>query len=298
MFYGMKEGVLKNVLEYIIILPVHLVLLKVQVAPVVQIVLVQAVKVIMTQFDINQVTSFSSSIAGIDKVSFNYRGHKVYSASKIEEIYATFVSNVIEASEYFLKWYRITWDELKNNIGDVQLFIKTADTQDGLSSATWSGPYFDGVADVEDQYGKYAQFCVLLRKKYNSYVNYPNVTNIDLKYYTSESSAKFFTKAFTVGFTPKTVVLTYNADVAPDAIIRFAISGIDTADTSYYQYIEPNKIVELDSLSYLSENIKVMLEITGTSETQVTVHEFALMFSGDDAYRVNKAYEESSSSSS
>lgn len=252
----------------------------------------------MTEININKVTSFSTSISSIDRISFNYLGRKVYSASQIKEIYATFVSNVIEASDYFLRWHEISWQEYKDGISDVQVFIKSSDSETGLKSAEWNGPYIDGLVELDNQLGRYLQFCIVLIKGFESSVNYPRVSSISLKYYTSDSSVKFFTRTFNVGFTPKTVVLTYNADVVDDTIIRFAISGVDSADTSYYQYIEPNKIVELDSISYLSDSIKVMLEMTGTSQSQAVVHEFALMFGGESAFRLNKAYAESSSSTS
>jgi len=252
----------------------------------------------MTIININKTTSFSTSIPSIDKIDFNYLGNKVYSATKTERIYATFVSNVVEASEYFLKWHEITWNENKTNYSDVQMFIKIADTENELDNATWSGPYFNETATLTGQDGRYLQFCVLLRHDFDAPVTFPNVTDINLKYYTSETAARFYSRTFNVGFTPKSVVLTYNADTNDDAIIRFAISGADTADTSYYQYIEPNKIVTLDSLTYLSDNVKVLMEMVGTSESQVIVHEFALMFSGEDAFRVNKLYMQSSSSTS
>jgi len=167
-----------------------------------------------------------------------------------------------------------------------------------LTDAAWSGPYFNEITELTEQNGRYLQFCILLRHDFDSLVTLPNITDINLKYYTSDTAAKFYSRTFNVGFTPKSVVLTYNADTNDDAIIRFAISGADTNDTSYYQYIEPNKIVTLDSLTYLSDNIKVLMEMVGTSESQVVVHEFALMFSGEDAFRVNKLYMQSSSSTS
>jgi hypothetical protein len=253
----------------------------------------------MTQVNINNVTSFASStIDGIDKINFNYLGKKVYSASKIQTIYGVFVSNVIAASDYFLKWHNITWQEYKDNTFDVQLFIKSANTSDELAATTWSGPFIDGSVEMNNQYGKYVQFCIVLRKTNTSTVSYPVVSSISLKYYTSDVASRFYTRTFKVGFTPKTVVLTYNADTTDDALIRFAISGIDSADTSYYQYIDANKIVQLDSIAYLSDSIKVMMEIIGSSQSQTVVHEFALMFSGDEAFRLNKVYNESSSSTS
>lgn len=233
----------------------------------------------------------------IDKIDFNYLGRKVYSATKTQKIYSTFVSNIVEGPEQFVRWHNITWGETKDDFSDVMVFIRSALTEEGLRIASWSGPFFDGEVELENQYGRYLQFCVLLTARSDS-STYPNVSNINLKYYTTETSAKFYTKTFNIGFTPKTAVLTYNANTTDDAIIRFSISGIDSIDPSYYQEIAPNKIVKLDSTAYLSDSIKVMMEIIGTSQAQVVVNEFALMFSGEDAFRLNKVNMESSSSTS
>jgi hypothetical protein len=252
----------------------------------------------MTQININKVTSFSTStpIPMIKTVDFNFLGHKVYSATKTQQIYGVFVSNVVEASSYFLRWHQITWTEQKDNFSDIILYIKSASSEDLLSETHWDGPYYDGEVELSDKMGKYLQFCVVLKKSYSSSVNYPSITDISLKYYTSQTASKFYTRSFKIGFTPKTVVLTYNADVVDDVIVRFAISGVDSPDTTYYQYIEPNKIVQLDSISYLSDSIKVMMELIGTSQSEAVVNEFALMFSGEQAFKLNKVYMESSSS--
>lgn len=59
-------------------------------------------------------------------------------------------------------------------------------------------------------------------------------------------------------------------------------------DTDDYQYIDPNTITELTSLSQLSTKIKLMIELTSDSGVPVTIDEFAFIFSGDDAARLNK----------
>jgi hypothetical protein len=145
--------------------------------------------------------------------------------------------------------------------------------------------------------GRYVQFMVVMRCDSND-LTAPHVDSVNISYFSTESTVKFFTKAFHLGYRPKHVVLTYNAEETDDSIIRFAISGDDSAIISKYQYIEPNKIQYLNEISRTAKNIKVMIEMVGTSETEIKVHEFALMFSGDDATRVNKEAMASSPSSS
>lgn len=98
-----------------------------------------------------------------------------------------------------------------------------------------------------------------------------------------------------MGFAPKHILLTYNADVSDESILRFAVTGFDSTDSSDYQYIDPNKVVELPELSILSDKFKLMVEMIGDTGIPIVLHEIGLMFSGDGQRRLN--WESSSSSS-
>ena len=250
-----------------------------------------------TQININQTIITTVDIPNISSVTFDYLGEKVYSADRYERIYGIFVSDPIIASSNLLKWNQISWDATKDSNSEIFLFVKSGVSESALEITPWSNLLINSPSDISKFTGQYIQFMIVMRCD-NQEFSIPNVDRVSLSYFASESAVRFFTKAFNLGFKPKHVLLTYNADETDDSIIRFAISGEDSADLTKYQYIDPNKIEKLTGISRTSEHIKVLLEIVGSSETEIVVHEFALMFSGEEASRVNKLAMESSSSSS
>ena len=242
----------------------------------------------MTTIYINNVTSYTTSINSITEVDFRYLGTKVYAAQQIEQIYAAYYSPIIQTQDSIIKYNKANWVETKDSNSDIWLYVKSASTEDGLKTANWIGPYRDETADLTSLTGEFIQFCFVMM---GSDGHWPVVSSISISYYVSQDTVKFFTKTFDIGFSPKNVVLTYNAIANSDTIIRFALTGLDTTDVSYYQYIEPNKIVPLTEWPFSSDKIKVMLEFIGSSQINATVNEFALVFAGDDGSnqeRLNK----------
>ena len=251
----------------------------------------------MTQIYINQVNTMTDDINNIKSVTFDYLEKKVNAATEVRRIYGTYLSSVIVASSLFLRWDHLIWEGTLDDNSGVYFYIKSANSENELQVAEWVGPYSDLDSDISAIDGRFLQVLVVLR---NDGINngLPRIDKLQLYFKTSENAARFYTKAFHVGFTPKHAVLTYNADQPDDSIIRFAISGDDTTDISKYQYLKPNSIVRLDSVSYLSDDVKIMVEIIGSSGDETAVHEFAVMLGGDNATRINKETLVSSSSSS
>jgi len=263
----------------------------------------------MTTININGVKTYSKDILNIRSVSFDYLGHKVYSAEKIQRMFGVFVSQPVEGESGLVSWKELSWSAQTFTGTDVFVYIKSS-TLLGLDSASWVGPYLNSANDISDLKGKYLQFMVVLVNYGTTNKNYQNIDvaatpifrSIELSYYSSSSAAKFYSTAFELGFVPKHILLTYNGDITSDAIVRFAVSGSDTILNSDYQYIDPNKIEELSELSLLSTKIKLMIEMIGSSSIPITIHEVALMFSGDQQLVLNdmssSSLSESSSSSS
>lgn len=251
----------------------------------------------MTIININGVKTINSNIPKVAQVDFTYLGHQAYGATEVRRIYASYLSSIVVGSSTFIRWDKLVWNGVTDNNSGVYFYFRSATSQDDIASAKWYGPYLDKESNMSAIQGRFLQALVVLR---NDGVNngLPLVNGMQLKFLASENSVKFYTRTFNVGFTPKHAVLTYNADESDDAIIRFAISGDDTADVSKYQFIEPNKIVRLDAVSYLSDKVKILVEIVGSSDIETAVHEFALMFGGDSATRINKELLVSSSSNS
>jgi hypothetical protein len=255
------------------------------------------------EFGMSYVSSMAKGIVTIEDenpsisdITFDYLGDKIYSAEKYERIYGIFVSNPIIANSNIIRWNQMSWDATKDNDSEIFFFIKSGFSQNELDASKWSNLLINSPSDISQFTGQYIQFMIIIRCD-NETFSIPKVDRVNLSYFNQETAVRFFTKAFPLDFNPKHVLLTYNAEETDDTIIRFAISGEDSANISKYQYIDPNKIETLTDISRTSENIKVMLEIVGSSETNVVVHEFALIFSGDEYSRVNKLAMESSSSS-
>jgi hypothetical protein len=180
----------------------------------------------------------------------------------------------------------------------IYLFVRSSDTEVGIYSSDWMGPYSYTKNDISAQSGKYLQFMVVLRND-TGLSPFPVINSINVSFLSMNNLVQFFTKTFKIGFVPKQILLTYNAtNVDDDSIIRFAVSGTDTIDPAYYMYIDPNKIENLYEIGFDSGEIKIMLELGGVSGTDISVDEFAFMLSGDTAQRINQEYMVSSSSSS
>lgn len=251
----------------------------------------------MTTIKINNSLIYTQDIEGINEVSFNYLGQKVYSAQYVDRLYGIFLSNPIAANSNFLKWNKFSWSGSKPSGTEIYIYIKSAGSASSLDTAIWHGPYINQQGDISSiSDGMWLQFLIVLRSYKDST---PTFDSFNISYLSSEGSIKFFTRAFELNFVPQHIFLTYNATASDDDIIRFAISGDDSADLSNYQYINPNKIEELSLLSFESKYIKVLVELISATNVPATVHEFAVMFSGENEniLKINKIYMESSSSS-
>ena len=260
----------------------------------------------MSIITINGVKVYSANIDNISSISFDYLNNKVYSAEKIQKMIGVFVSSPIEGTDDVVRWAEVSWVAQKYDKTDVYVYIKSSTTISGLDSAIWNGPYLNDSNDISSLVGGYLQFMIVLLNNGAVNTNYeyivsattPIFSSIDLSYYSSSGGSKFYSRTFDLGFVPKHILLTYNGNVSDDSIIRFAVSGFDSVDSSDYQYIDPNKIEELSELSILSNKIKLMIEMIGDNNVPITIHEVALMFSGEQQKMVNDMSSSSESISS
>lgn len=260
----------------------------------------------MTQININGIRTYSADITNIRSVSFYTKNHKVYSAEKVQYMYGIFVSQSVIADTGFISWKEVSWVADKYEGTDVNVYVRVANSSGALSSSQWNGPYLNSSNDISDLKGQYLQFMVVLINKGVTAKDYNNVDiavtpifhSIELSYLSASNSAKFYSSTFNLGFVPKHILLTYNGSIPDDAVVRFAVTGFDSIDSDDYQYIDPNKIEELSSLSILSNKIKLMVEMIGNSQVPLILHEIAFMFSGDQQLMLNDWSSSSSSESS
>ena len=225
--------------------------------------------------------SFSDNINGIKTVTFYHTGEKVYSAATLDNIYGVFISNAIAAPDGFLRWNDMVVNTTSMN--NVWIYVRSSDTD--IENANWYGPYKNETTDISSFDGIMIQFMVVIK---GNNITSPVISSIVVDYLSSQTSAYFFTRTFNIGFRPKHILLTYNATESEDSIVRFAITGENTTDLTKYQFIDANKIEELDEISIFSDKIKLMMEISGDSGVPIVVHEIAATFSGENVSRVNK----------
>ena len=259
----------------------------------------------MTEININNYSS-DLDLTNIKSVNFHYLGDKVYSAKQVDRLVGTFVSQPIQGDSSLVTWKELTYSAQKFENTDIYIYVRSSSSIAGLESANWIGPYLNSINDISVFKNIYLQFMVALidvgAKNYNyQYLTVPPspiFSAIDLTYLSLSNSAKFFTKAFNLNFTPKSLLLTYNGEISNDSIVKFAVSGLDSVSPSDYQYIDPNKIEDISELSLLSSKIKLMIEMVSDATIPAVIHEFALMFSGDQQLELNEESSESSESSS
>jgi len=245
----------------------------------------------MTQINTNNTNITQVNINGIKSVDFNYIGKKITAIDPIQKMTGVFTSDQIIADDGFVRWLDATWSGNQTDF-DIGLFVRSSNSP--LTNEVWRGPFYNKTIDIGLEKGKYFQFMISMVSD-GTYI--PNVDNINIRYITSNTSTQFYTKAFHLGFKPETILLTYNADLSDDTIVRFSVSGDDSIDPLDYQRIEPNRIETLNEISIFSENVKILMELAGEFTTDINVHEFAFIVGGNDVERINKFELESSSQS-
>jgi len=245
----------------------------------------------MAIININDSGSVEANIPGINSVRFNYIGQKATAIQPIDRLTGVFVSDNIIADDGFVRWLDVEWggDQTNFNVG---LFVRSANKP--LTNEKWFGPFYNKSFDIGMQKGKYLQFMAVMSTD-TTYI--PEIRNVNLRYITSNVATEFYTKAFHLGFKPETILLTFNADLSEDTIVRFSVSGDDSIDPLDYQRIEPNKIETLTDISIFADKVKILMELAGEFTTDIAVHEFAFMVGGNDVERINKFELESSSMS-
>lgn len=240
----------------------------------------------MTTLSLNGVSQDPISVQGVQSVQFHHVGEKVLSASMADEIYGVFISQVILAPGNFIRWSQLNIDA--NSMDNIWVYIRNSDQN--IASADWVGPFKNASEELIGFNKKLMQFMIVLRDNGSEGTV---ISNIELQFVSSQSASLFFSKSFNIGFRAEHILLTYNAEMSSDAVLRFAIAGEETTDISKYQYIDPNRVQELQYLPLYSDKIKLMMELAGDSGIPIQVHEIALVVSGDKHTRVNTLEESS-----
>jgi hypothetical protein len=243
----------------------------------------------MSLININNANVVQANIPGINSVAFNYIGEKATAIQPIDRLTGVFISDQILADDGFVRWLDVAWggDQTEFNVG---LYVRSSNSK--LTNEKWVGPFYNKDFEIGMQRGKYLQFMAVMVTD-TTYI--PTIRNVNIRYITSNVATQFYTKAFDLGFKPETILLTFNADLTDDTIVRFSVAGDDSIDPLDYQRIEPNKIETLTDISAFADKVKVLMELAGEFSADVAVHEFAFLVGGNDVERINKFELQSSS---
>ena len=116
----------------------------------------------MTDITINKLVTITKDLTNIKSMSFDYLGHKVYGAEKIQKIFGVFVSDVVVGSSNLVSWNTLEWEANKELGTDVEVYLKSASTEASLNTAIWSGPYLNPANDISSIKSRYLQFVVVI----------------------------------------------------------------------------------------------------------------------------------------
>ena len=236
----------------------------------------------MTKITINKLITTHTHIDKIKSVSFDYMGSKMYSATNIDRITGVFISDKFFISDTMSHLYELKFNGTSTN-HNIALFIKNSKTLDGLNNSEWHGPFYDTSNNVEKLTHPYCQTMAVMTY---STIN-PIINSIFVSFVAKQTASKFFTKSFDIGFSPTTILLTYNATKDNDSLIKFAISAKDTVDTNFYQYINPNQIEDIINLSSMASTIKLMIEFYGTSGLPLEINNVGVVFGGEQEKNIS-----------
>ena len=225
-------------------------------------------------------------------VFFHPKGLPIYSASRSFIFTAVFQTLPFIPSDDIASWKEM---KIVGNIPQetkIWLYVKSSDTETGLLTEQWSGPYMNATEweDISSEKKKYICVRILISSYSETLdsVQSPMVDKLTIKAVTMGVEGKLFTKTFDLGFIPKHIVLTYNGTESDSSLLRFALAGKETIKEEDFQQIEPNKIVKIDKIPELANKMKLMVQATGTNGTPFNLDCFAVIVGGDGKKELNQ----------
>jgi len=242
----------------------------------------------------DDITSQLTLDPNIQKVYFKQFQEPIFFATKIGTVVGIWTSDPLDGGTDLLMWKKATFSAFKPENSDVYIFISNTDTP--TESYTWTGPFRNSETSLLTLSKRYFRVrAVLIQKGELKYqYNYqqmpvgPYIDSMSISCVISGSAAKFFTKTMELDFNAKYILLTSETDIPERSIIRYGVTNLDTVNLDYYQFFNVNDITKLNRLSVTGKKLKVYIEMSGNSGEPIIVHEFAVMFSGDDQIPTNQ----------
>lgn len=234
-------------------------------------------------------------------VFYHPKGSPNFSATRSFRFVATFDTPTLVTGTEVFSWKDLQLFGVFPYGSSIRFYIKEANNIESLENASWKGPYLNGInsegetdnkLDLSFISGKVVIIRILISSYSLDLVSTadPKLDKLLVKVYSLTDDGKFFTKTFDLGFIPKHIVLTYNGTVLDDSLLQFALTGKDSVSNSDYQTLTPNKLVELNQLSSLSDKMKLMIRASGerSSNPPFEIDGFALIVGGDGKELLNQ----------
>ena len=218
-------------------------------------------------------------------VFFHSAGEAVFSAEKIQRMVAWFEGPVVDGGSSLLTWKTLDWTSTSPSDTRTYLYVRHSSSETGIRTSSWEGPYLNDSKDISSISDRYIQLSLVMYSDGNATtetMNSPALDSISLSNYVTSAAQKFYTKSFYAGFKPRHVLLTYNGTIPEGALVQFAVAGSDSSKELDYQTITVGEITSLDDISDLSDEVKVMIRATGSTEIPFVIDEFALALSGEE----------------
>jgi len=202
---------------------------------------------------------------------------KLYSGYKIENEYGIYESIDFTGGSDFNQWNSLSWTEVLPSDTDVEVYIKTATTKTGLTTANYNGPYTDYTSnDISELIGEWIKFKIVLKTSAANVA--PTVSSLVISYYAAES-AHFFTTLFNLSSNIIGGIATWTATIPAYADIKVGIATEDTIDWLHYQILDNNVSFVVNEPD---KQFKIGIRFIASGDQPPSLDELAIVLETED----------------
>jgi hypothetical protein len=198
-------------------------------------------------------------------------------AGRIDVEKAVYDSQIFDGTNNLVSWDQITWSGTVPTNTEIQLQIRTADTETEIVDKDFSEFVSNG-EDLSGLSGRFIQFRATLSSSARGITPVLNNVTITSK---STFAVHYFTTNFALPSNLKSGILTENSVTPEGTEIIFGINTNTSTNWTDYQIIEPNKVFFVENTN-IGENLRVGVKFLSTNQDVSQLDEFGLMFATDN----------------
>ena len=230
-----------------------------------------------------------------NKEIVKHKFEQLASAIPNDRITGTFLSPILTANQDFITWKNLLWRESKPANTEITICLRIGNTSEELQTKTWDYCYSSNDSDTHygdgtivrsldnlSNSGRYVQFRVTMTTDTEDIS--PVITHLSIAYST-KFAVYFFTTKFSLenNSGAKKGLVTGTMTLPQYTEVKFGICDSNSVDWNDYSVVEINKFFELNSF----ERVKVGVKMLSYNDDVPEVAEFALLWGGDIANKVN-----------